>query len=93
MSQPTLLDIGKRMDGKKKKWIGKATEDSHGQFREKAEAAGKSTKEFAEEKHGAPGKTGKQARLALALMGASGAIKKKHGPTSKDMRSKMYGEK
>ena len=50
--------------------------EPHGQFRKKAEGAGKSTKEFAEEEKCASGKTGKQARLALALMGASGAIKK-----------------
>lgn len=53
-----------------KKWIKKATANAHGQFRKKAEAAGKSTKAFAEEEKGAGGKTGKQANLALNLMGA-----------------------
>ncbi len=53
-----------------KKWIKKATENAHGQFRAKAEKAGESTKEFAEENKGDAGKTGKQARLALTLMGA-----------------------
>lgn len=58
-------------------WIKGATKNAHGQFRRKAEAAGESTKEFARQHEGDSGKTGKQARLALALMGASGAIKKK----------------
>ena len=56
---------------KPKRWIAKATENAHGQFRRKAEAAGEPTKEFAAEHKGDSGKTGKQARLALALMGAS----------------------
>lgn len=51
-----------------KKWIKKATEGAHGQFREKAEKAGESTREFAEEKADAPGKLGKEARLAKTLM-------------------------
>ena len=61
----------------KKKWIQKATAHSHGQFRAKAERAGESTHQFAEEHKGGSGKTGKQARLALALMGASGHTGKK----------------
>ena len=69
----------------KKKWIKQATENAHGQFRRKAEKAGESTREFAEEHKGDSGKTGKQARLALALM--------KSQPSAKKMRSKMYGEK
>lgn len=51
------------------KFIAKATENAHGQFRAKAEKAGKSTREFAEEKSDAPGLLGKQARLAKTLMG------------------------
>jgi hypothetical protein len=51
------------------KWIQKATAGAHGQFAAKAKAAGKSTKEFAAEKAGAPGVLGKQARLASTLMG------------------------
>ena len=64
----------------KKNWIKKATEHSHGQFRAKAEHAGESTHQYAEEHKHDSGKTGKQARLALALMGASGHTgkKKKH---------------
>ncbi len=50
------------------KWIAKATANSHGQFRAKAKAAGMSTAAFANTKKGAPGKTGKQARLAMTLM-------------------------
>lgn len=53
----------------RKKWISGATENAHGQFKAKAEKAGKSTAEFAREKASAPGKTGKQARLAETLMG------------------------
>lgn len=59
------------MADKPKHWIKKATATAHGQFRAKAERAGESTRQFAEEHKGDPGKTGKQARLGLALMGAS----------------------
>ena len=44
-----------------------------GVFKAAAERAGKSTREYAEEKKHASGKTGQRARLALAFMGA------KHG--------------
>lgn len=54
----------------KKKWMAKATESAHGQFRAKAEAAGKSTMAYAQEKKSVPGKLGKQARLAITLMRA-----------------------
>jgi uncharacterized protein DUF6496 len=53
-------------------WIAGATKNK-GAFKAKAKAAGESTKEFAEEKKHAPGKTGKQARLAETLMGMDGA--------------------
>ena len=53
----------------KRKWIKSATANAHGQFRRKAEAAGETTREFAREKAGAPGKLGKEARLAETLMG------------------------
>lgn len=53
-----------------KHWMAKAFANSHGQFREKAERAGESTREYAEEKKGAKGRLGKQARLALAGMHA-----------------------
>jgi hypothetical protein len=67
---------------KRKKWIAKATEGAHGQFRAKAEKAGESTREYAEHEKGAAGKTGKQARLALALMGAAGARRKRYNHPS-----------
>lgn len=53
------------------KWVQKATANSHGQFKAKANAAGMSTREYAQKMSGAGGKTGSQARLALTLMGMS----------------------
>lgn len=53
-----------------KKWIQKAKakgQIKEGAFTKKADAAGKSVHALAEEKKDAPGKTGKQARLALAF--------------------------
>lgn len=52
-----------------KKWIAGAVKGAHGQFKAKAEKAGKSTAEFAREHEHDSGKTGKQARLAETLMG------------------------
>ena len=51
-----------------KHWMAKAFANAHGQFKAKAKKAGESTKEYAHEKAHAPGKTGKQARLALVGM-------------------------
>lgn len=56
---------------KSKHWMAKAFANSHGQFKAKAEKAGKSTAAFAKEKEGASGKLGKQARLAEVGMKAS----------------------
>lgn len=67
MSAPTQIDGASRTMAKH--WIKKATANAHGQFRRKAEKAGESTRSFADEHKGDSGKTGKQARLALALMG------------------------
>ncbi len=67
------------MAEKKKKWMKGAVENAHGQFKAKAEAAGKSTAEFASEHAGDSGKTGKQARLAQTLM-----------KSGKKMQAKMY---
>lgn len=53
----------------KGKWIAGATSNAHGQFKAKAKDAGMSTKAFAKKEASAPGKTGKQARLAETLMG------------------------
>jgi hypothetical protein len=76
-------------DGKKRKWIGGATENSHGQFREKAERAGKSTAAYAREHEDDPGKLGKQARLAETLMKLHGSVR----PASpKRGRESMYGK-
>lgn len=52
-----------------KNWIAGATAGAHGQFKAKAKKAGMSTHAYAEKEKDAPGKTGKQARLALTLMG------------------------
>ncbi len=60
----------------RKNWIKKATSNSHGQFRKKAEDAGESTKQFAREHKDSGGTLGKQANLALNLMGAG--KKRKH---------------
>ncbi|HXN66385.1 MAG TPA: hypothetical protein VN926_01880 [Bradyrhizobium sp.] len=67
---------------KPKKWISRAVPESRkGVFKAKAEAAGKSTREYAAEKADAPGALGKEARLAQNLMGMH------HG---KRKPSKMY---
>ena len=64
----------------KTRWIKGATpESTKGTFRKKAEAAGKTTKEFAAEKADAPGKLGKEARLAETLM----SMHKPRSPSSK----------
>lgn len=78
----------------KKKWIQSATSNAHGQFKAKAEAAGKSTKEFAEEHKDSPGKVGKQARLALTLMGTSHKSETKNKTRQPgDVRKALYGSK
>ncbi len=69
-SMLTLVDLARRTGAPMaKKWIKKATAGAHGQFRAKAEAAGETTRQYAEEKQNAPGVLGKQARLASTLMG------------------------
>lgn len=50
-------------------WIKGATANSHGQFKAKAHKAGMTTREYAQKMAGAKGRTGKQANLALTLMG------------------------
>ena len=60
----------------KKKWMKKAFANSRGQFAAKAKRAGKSTKQFAQQKKRAPGKLGKQARLALTGMKMRKRIKR-----------------
>lgn len=91
MASPNLIDGSRTMATKKKKFIKEATKNAHGQFKAKAQAAGESTREFAESHKGSKGKLGKQARLALVLMRASGASKKKR--SSGEVRNKLYGSK
>lgn len=80
--------VGKGRKVAKRKWIKAATENAHGQFKAKAEKAGKSTAEFAKEHEDDGGKTGKQARLAETLMHMN------HKPRSqKSARKAMYGSK
>ncbi len=70
---------------KKKRWIQKAVPKArHGVFKAKAEAAGKTTREFAAAHAGDSGTLGKEARLAETLMGMH---HKKSG------RAKLYGKK
>lgn len=65
-----------------RKWVQKATANAHGQFKAKAEKAGETTREYAEEKKDAPGKLGQEARLASNLMGLH-----------KSRRARMYNGK
>lgn len=81
MPNLTLVDAASRMspvaEGKKKNWIRRAVpKERRGVFRAKAEAAGKSTREFAKEHEGDSGTLGKEARLAENLMGLSHKRKK-----------------
>lgn len=70
--KPTILDAASRMTmvdkPKRKNWI-KGADIKAGAFTKKADAAGKSVHALAQDKKDAPGKTGKQARLALAFEG------------------------
>lgn len=76
----------------KHKWIKGATENAHGQLREKAESVGKSTSAYAHEHEHDSGKTGKQARLAESLMAMHHA-NHKHSASNKTMRNSFYGKK
>lgn len=81
------------MSDKPKKFIQSATENAHGQFKAKAKAAGKSTEEYAKEKENAPGRLGKQARLAEVLIKASRhSHKHKHSRSGKEVRKALYGK-
>lgn len=57
-------------------WIKKGASKHPGLFKEKAERAGKTTREFAAEHLHSPGKLGKEARFAENAMGAA---KKRRG--------------
>lgn len=68
-----------------KKWIQKAKAKGQikkGAFTKKADAAGKSVAEYASEKSDAPGKLGKEARLAKAFEGMSKKRKLYSHPSS-----------
>jgi hypothetical protein len=64
----------------KHKWMKEAFANSHGQFKAKAKAAGKSTAEYASEKADAPGLLGKQARLAKVGMAAHHKAANRYSP-------------
>ena len=69
MASPTLVDAANRTKPMAKKWIKKAVSEGKGAFSAKAKAAGESTAAFAKKEADAPGKLGKEARLATTLMG------------------------
>lgn len=52
----------------RKNFIARATANSHGQFRAKAKGAHMSTAAYARKEAHAPGRLGRQARLASTLM-------------------------
>lgn len=58
-------------------WIKKGASKHPGLFRRKAEAAGKTTREFAAEHKGDSGKLGKEARFAINAMGAAKKTRRK----------------
>jgi hypothetical protein len=64
-------------------FIAAATANSHGQFAAKAKRAGMSTQAYASQEEHAPGKLGKQARLAEVLMHASHKLYKGGNHTTK----------
>ena len=71
-----------------KKWIQGAVPESHkGVFKKKAQAAGKTTKEFAEEHKHDSGKLGSEARFAENVMGLNKG-KKKRSPLYDHPKSK-----
>lgn len=80
MASLNIADLASRTKpvAAKKNWIKKAIPASRrGVFKAKAEAAGKTTREYATEKSDAPGELGREARLASNLMG----MKKKRRET------------
>jgi hypothetical protein len=78
MASLNMADMASRTMAKKKNWIKSAVPKEHrGKFREKAEHAGETTKEFAKEHAGDSGTLGKEARLANTLMDMK---KKKKSP-------------
>lgn len=61
--------MAKGFTDRRDRGLNEAVAHSHGQFRAKAERAGEITREFALQHVHDKDKTGKQARLALVLMG------------------------
>lgn len=73
------------VEKKKGKWIKKAINPEHkGEFKAKAQKAGKTTEEFAVEHKHDSGKLGKEARLASTLMGMH------HKKKVNNLHEKMY---
>lgn len=106
MVMSSLLDGAKSMSEKpkKRKWMQKAVPESHkGIFTAKAEKAGETVHEYAEEKKNAPGKLGKEARLALTFEHEAGHHRKhairegmEHVKPRKDaegLKKSFYGHK
>lgn len=80
----------------KKHWMKEAFSGSHGQFKAKAEHAGKSTSAFAKEHEHDSGLLGKQSRLAEIGMKASHHRAEKTHKASAPasvIRKSMYGVK
>lgn len=79
----------------KKKWMKEAFANSHGQFKAKAEHAGKSTSTFAHEHEHDSGAMGKQARLAeVGMNAAHHRAHKAHKASASHstIRHSMYGK-
>jgi len=76
------------------KWIQAAHLDT-GSFTAKAKAAGEGVQEYAQEKKNAPGKLGKQARLAIGFKKMANKRKKKksvkHGGEAAGMLHRNFG--
>lgn len=67
----------------KKKWMQRASNPrTKGKFSAKARRAGMSTHAYAEKERSAPGRLGKEARLALTYEKYRGGKRKKHRRTS-----------
>lgn len=74
----------------KKHWIKTAVEHP-GSFSASAKKAGKTTREYAEEKKDAPGVTGKRARLAMTLMGLNHKKAEEKKPPRPSRAASRYG--
>ena len=70
MPSMNLADLTSRKMAGKKNWIKKGASAHPGLFSKKAEKAGETTREYAQEKKHAGGKLGKEANFAINAMGA-----------------------